>query len=305
MRTLAIRLGTWGAALGMLAGAVELSVGAHIRPWIGNKENPFILGVVTLALSGLAWITVRWARQQVPTTADRNLATILGVLVPAGVCFTTVGMLWYLPGLLLSASAALFIADYWRNRPRTAIHRWRWVSGLGALISLLSFGAAFWRDAFGLYWELVPVRTDRLLIQILPMDVLRRTVVAFGAARVETFESGTVMVVYLLLVLGASVALLASLASSRLFTRVGGGMSLAGLLFFLWQLPAILLQANFASISPVWRPLGWGWYASMLGTALMLLGAFLHEPIGDMAPAQNVPNNQPTHSQYDLQEEPL
>ncbi|MCK7530825.1 MAG: hypothetical protein MZV63_07150 [Marinilabiliales bacterium] len=65
-------------------------------------------------------------------------------------------------------------------------------------------------------------------MQILPMDILRRTVYAFGAVRVETFESGTVMVVYLLIALGAGVSLLASLASSRLFTRIGGGVSLAG-----------------------------------------------------------------------------
>ncbi len=32
MKILAIRLGTWGAVLGMLAGVVELSLGAHIRP---------------------------------------------------------------------------------------------------------------------------------------------------------------------------------------------------------------------------------------------------------------------------------
>jgi hypothetical protein len=156
------------------------------------------------------------AQKHDPQTADGKLATILGTLVPAGVCFTTVGMLWYLPGILLSVSASLLIVDFWRGLPRTAIHPWRWVSGLGALISLLSFWAAFWRDAFGLFWEMVPVRADRLLLQILPMDVLRRTVYAFGVARVETFESGTVMVVYLLFVLGAGIALIASLASSRL-----------------------------------------------------------------------------------------
>ena len=165
MKKLAIRLGTWGAALGMLAGVVELSLGTHIRPWIGNKENPFVLGLVTLVLSGLAWMTVRMARKGVMYTADGKLATILGVLVPAGVCFTTVGMLWYLPGILLSVSASLLIADYWRNRPRTANYPWRWVSGLGALISLLSFWAAFWRDAFGLFWEMIPVLSDRLLLR--------------------------------------------------------------------------------------------------------------------------------------------
>ncbi len=168
----------------MLAGLTETAIGASIRPWIGNKENPFVLGWVTLLLSGLAWMTVRMAQKHAPSTADGKLATILGVLMPAGVCFTTVGILWYLPGILLSVSASLLIADFWRNRPRTAIHPWRWVSGLGALISLLSFWAAFWSDAFGLFWEMVPVRTDRLLLQILPMDILRRTVYAFGAARV-------------------------------------------------------------------------------------------------------------------------
>ena len=274
MKKFAIRLGTWGAALGMLVGVVELSFGANIRAWIGNKENPFILGLVTLLLSGLAWITVRLAQKHTPQNADSQLASILGVLVPAGVCFTTVGMLWYLPGILLSVSAALLIADFWRNRPRVAIQPWRWISGFGALISLLSFWAAFWRDAFGLFWEIVPVQADRLLVQILPMDILRRTVYAFGVARVETFESSTVMVVYLLFVLGAGVSLLAALASSRLFARIGSGVSLAGILFFLWQLPAILMMANYQSTSPLWTSFGWGWYLSVLGTTLNLLGAF-------------------------------
>jgi hypothetical protein len=274
MNKLAIRLGSWGAALGMLAGIVELSVGVHIRPWIGNKENPFVLGLVTLLLSGLAWITVRTAQNHVPQNADGKLATIFGVLLPAGICFTTVGMLWYLPGILLSVSAFLLMADFWLDHPHTASHPWRWVSGLGALIGLLSFGAAFWSDAFGLFGEMVPMSADRLQLQILPMDILRRTVYAFGVARVETFESSTVMVVYLLFALGAGISLLASLTSSRLFTRIGGGMSLAGMLFFLWQLPSILMQANFQSISPVWMSLGWGWYFSMLGTALTLLVAF-------------------------------
>ena len=62
------------------------------------------------------------------------------------------------------------------------------MTSLGALINLLSFGAGFWSDTFGLFREMVPVRADRLLLQILPMDILRRTVYAFGAARVETIN---------------------------------------------------------------------------------------------------------------------
>ena len=44
MKKLATTLGIWGATLGMLAGLIELGIGSQIRPWIGNKENPAILG---------------------------------------------------------------------------------------------------------------------------------------------------------------------------------------------------------------------------------------------------------------------
>ena len=44
MKKLATTVDIWGAALGMLAGLVELGVGSQIRPWIGNKEAPAILG---------------------------------------------------------------------------------------------------------------------------------------------------------------------------------------------------------------------------------------------------------------------
>ena len=54
MKKAALKLGTWGAMLGMLAGLVELSIGSQIRPWIGDKENPVVLGIVTLLLSGMA-----------------------------------------------------------------------------------------------------------------------------------------------------------------------------------------------------------------------------------------------------------
>jgi len=278
MKTLAFQLANWGAALGMLAGLFEVTIGLFIRAWIGYKENPFVLGLVTLCLSGLAWLTVRMAQRHPPQTSDGKLALILGVVLPASVCFTTVGMLWYLPGILLSVAASLLIADIWRNRSHNAIQLWRWPGSLGALACLLSFGIAFWNPAFGLFRLIVPVRSDRLILEVLPMDVVRRTVYAFGVTRVETLESGAVMAVYLLIGLGAGVSLLASLASSRLFARIGGGMSLAGMVLFLWQLPAILLQANVQSGFSLWPAFGWGWYLSMLGTALILLGAFMRQP---------------------------
>jgi hypothetical protein len=117
MRKPAIRLGIWGATLGMLAGLVELGIGSPIRPWIGNKENPAILGLVTMLLSGMAFAAVTVARKQEAHANDGKLAIFLSVLLPAAICFTTVGRLWYLPGTLLVGSAALLAYEFWIAAP--------------------------------------------------------------------------------------------------------------------------------------------------------------------------------------------
>jgi hypothetical protein len=94
MDKLAIQFGVLGSMLGALAGLIELSIGAQIRPWIGNKENPAVLGLVTLLLSGMALGAIVSARNLEMPTNDSKLAIFLGVLLPAVICFTTVGRLW-------------------------------------------------------------------------------------------------------------------------------------------------------------------------------------------------------------------
>jgi hypothetical protein len=106
MKRLATILGIWGATLGMLAGLIELGIGSQIRPWIGNKENPAVL-------SGMALAATTMARRQEAHTNHGKLAIFLGVLLPAAICFTTVGRLWYLPGTLLVGSAALLAYEFW------------------------------------------------------------------------------------------------------------------------------------------------------------------------------------------------
>ena len=113
MVKLAIQTGVLGSALGALAGLIELSIGAQIRPWIGNKENPAVLGVVTLLLSGIAFGAIMSARNFEMPTNDSKLAIFLGVLLPAVICFTTVGRLWYLPGPLLLITAVFLAYEYW------------------------------------------------------------------------------------------------------------------------------------------------------------------------------------------------
>ncbi len=282
MKKLAIRLGTWGAALGMLAGVVELSIGAHIRPWIGNKENPAVLGLVTILLSGLALAAFIVARKKEPRTNDGKLAIFLGALLPAAICFTTVGRLWYLPGALLLVAAALLAYEFWMTpqakvSPGTSARTWRRMAGIGSLVILLSIGFAFLKSTFGLFHAEVLVMADRIRYDVLPMDFVRRTAISNGAMIHENVEAGQVMGIYLCFMLGAMLAFIASLTASRLFTRIGGGIAFLGLLLCLVLLPGILAQVHYAPGYPgLLKSLGWGWYISAIGTSLILVAGFLH-----------------------------
>ena len=280
MKKLAIKLGTWGAALGILAGLVELGFGTYIRAWIGDKQNPVFLGIVTLLLSSLALTALLFASKQTPTTRDGRLAIFLGVLLPALICFTTVGRLWYLPGSLLLAAGVLLAKEYWRM-PQTTIsttepgRAWRLMVGMGCLIVLLSIGLAFWQSSFGLFQAEIPVMTDRLRVEVLPMDFVRRTAFTHVARLVENVESDPVRNIYLSLILGAGLAFIASVVSSRLFSGIGGSLILLGNLLFLAWLPGIASLAQYATgYLGLLLSLGWGWYLGTAGLILILSAVF-------------------------------
>ena len=277
MKKLATALGIWGAALGMLAGLVELGMGPQIRPWIGNKENPAILGLVTILLSGMALAAAAVARKQEANTNDGKLAIFLGVLFPAAICFTTVGRLWYLPGSLLVGSAALLAYEFWiaplpSATPGPSSDKgWRLIAGIGSLVILCSIGMAFWNSQFGMFQAEVLIRADRIRFEILPIDFVRRTALANGALTVENVEVSQVMIIYILLILGAVLAFIASLTASRLFTGIGGGIVLIGLILCLVWLPGIMAQAQYADdYLNLVRSFGWGWYLATAGMILIL-----------------------------------
>jgi hypothetical protein len=119
VNALGYRLGAAGAILGVVAGMVQWAFGKDIPDWTGNKLHPVQLGIITIVLSLVALASVGYlTRHPGPLTWQRALAG-LGVLGPAGVCFTTVGALWYLPGALLIVSALLLL----RPRPAAAAGR--------------------------------------------------------------------------------------------------------------------------------------------------------------------------------------
>jgi len=104
------RLAAAGAALGVLAGIVDVAVGPSIRNVVGNKLDTTTLGFATIALSAIAVAAaLAWGRPG-GRIEGRRLGTILALAFPGAVCFTTIGQLWYLPGVLLLGASGLIAA---------------------------------------------------------------------------------------------------------------------------------------------------------------------------------------------------
>jgi hypothetical protein len=127
---LAGRLALAGASLGVLAGLLELTIGPSVREWVGDKQDTTRLGLTTAVLSAVALVAAAALRRPRGGTDGRRVAIALALVIPAVVCFTTVGRLWYLPGPLLLAAGALVLA---RTRPQelaAALDERHWRVGL-------------------------------------------------------------------------------------------------------------------------------------------------------------------------------
>ena len=281
MRKIADKIGKLGCALGVFVGLIELSIGTNILSWIGNKENPAILGIITILLSFIAFISVHSAHKHINPTNDRKLATFLGIFIPAAICFTTVGRLWYLPGTLLILTSLFLGYEYWFCKPSghsvQIIYRKlefnQIIGAIGSLIILASVVLALSNSVFGLFESNIFVNTDHFRFEVLPMDIIRLTKISGSVITVENIEVRFVMIVYILLILGASIALIASLVKSRVFKEIGLIHVFAGLLLFLVWLPEILSQSNLSSgrFDNIIESLGIGWYTSTVGTGLIMI----------------------------------
>jgi len=103
-------IGVAGGFLGVLAGLTQSAVGTRIPAWTGAKQSPVLLGVLTVVLSVAALTAALVLRAPHRVSADRRAAAAIGLLLPAGVCFSTVGRLWVVPGTLLLVAAGLTLA---------------------------------------------------------------------------------------------------------------------------------------------------------------------------------------------------
>ncbi|AEV27922.1 hypothetical protein SpiGrapes_0058 [Sphaerochaeta pleomorpha str. Grapes] len=281
MYKLTIQIGIWASILGILSGIIELSIGFLIREWIGNKENPVILGFVTLLLSVLALVSILSARSLPSLGNNSRLAIFLGVFIPSVICFTTVGRLWYIPGPMLLATAFLLAYSFWiQPAPLGSTDLaagngllFRLLGILGAILILSAFGLAFFKPLFALFQTETSMGGKQYRFEILPMDFIRRTVISSAGNTSEDFEVSLVRIVQILLVLGASISLTASLVASRLFLGVGCLVSFSALALFLFSLPTILQQAQFPleGYISLLGSLSLGWYISLLGMILFFI----------------------------------
>jgi len=96
-----------GVLLGVCAGLVQLTLGATIPAWTGNKMDPAGLGLTTIVLSLVAAVALWQLRRPLPSWA--RVTWVLVSVACAAVCFSTVGRLWYVPGTLLLVATLLAV----------------------------------------------------------------------------------------------------------------------------------------------------------------------------------------------------
>jgi hypothetical protein len=132
----AVALGTAGAALGAIAGLAQLFVGPDIREWVGDKQDTTRLGLTTLLLSLVALAAVAFLRRRPEARGTARLLAAAGIMIPAALCFTTAGRLWYVPGALLIVAGLLVLSELRDGgvvRRSLARH---WLAGLTVVVAL-------------------------------------------------------------------------------------------------------------------------------------------------------------------------
>jgi uncharacterized membrane protein YfcA len=126
-----------GASLGIVAGLVEVTVGPHIRSWVGNKLDTTRLGLATITLSAIAlFAALAWLRRE-RASLETRLLIVVGLIIPGGICFTTVGRGWYVPGALLVIAATMAASEL-RQDARAIVQTIsrRWLAALTVVLGL-------------------------------------------------------------------------------------------------------------------------------------------------------------------------
>jgi hypothetical protein len=139
------RLAALGGGLGIAAGIAQATIGSDIADWSGNKGQPVALGLLTIALSASGLVAARVLLASTAPRGETLTAITLWLTVVAGVCSTTVGRLWAIPGVVLLGAAGVTLAACGLQRFGSVVVR-NWLRGLlgvlGALELLMAVSAA-------------------------------------------------------------------------------------------------------------------------------------------------------------------
>ncbi len=136
-------VGAIGGTLAVLAGVVQVLVGSRIPEWSGAKDDPLVLGLVTVVLGAVALVGARSLRGEGHGSPGRRAASVAAVLVPAGLILTTVGRLGFLPCALLVIAAGCVVGDVREVGRVVAMHaRPVLLSVLGGVLVLMAASAA-------------------------------------------------------------------------------------------------------------------------------------------------------------------
>jgi hypothetical protein len=143
LRRVAAVLGVAGAVLLGTAGLIQTALGAVIPDWTGDKLAPVGLGLLTVGMGvGAVLAAVRLGKPDLSAGARTALA--FGLVAPGLLSLTTVGVLSYLPSLLLVGAGILAVQPIWRESVRSIAANWDRVllSALGCCELLMAAGAA-------------------------------------------------------------------------------------------------------------------------------------------------------------------
>ena len=284
-----------GSILGVFVGFVEFSIGESIRELIGNKEDPTTLGILTMVLSAIALASSIYGYLKQEPSKNIIILIFVGQLIPTIICFTTVGLIWFIPGPILLFSLIFQIREFWINKPVyvkvTDEKKVFFIKGWGisgnmakkfaiicSIMSLSSVLMGFFIDIFSLYYLEIIQGNSIHFFWILPMDYIKHEVVKEGNSNTSYIENTFIMIIYIILLIGGALALIASLATSRFFIIIGGIIVFFGLILFILLLPGILqaIGYNIYEMKGI-STLGLGWYVPLIcGIFIVLGGLFIN-----------------------------
>jgi hypothetical protein len=276
-KILALKLGSIGGGLGMVAGLVQLVSGTGISSLTGHDENITAMAFLTIILSGFSIYSSFRSSRESSTDINVRMAWLLGAAIPGTVCFLTAGYLWIIPFLLLSVSTGMFIREMKKefegsdDRIIRAIPHWKRTAAIAGIIFILItllFGSFTERTELASFDD----GENSYLVQ--PVSTVKREG-ADGSSSSSRVPG--VLIVNLILLLGSVSALISSQLGARTITIVSGVIIIINLILFFIMIPNILFNegARMTQFDPDhFVSISGGWYLSLFG-ALLLIGSQL------------------------------